>query len=141
MVTMTLIQGTVNSFVLFISRLIASMIYNNLKESTARIVHAYAVFALDIVFTMFGSLIVYWFSRKREYRADEASAEIISPESMINALRFLKAGEGTLQNVAASPLSALKIESGQKKGLFNLFSSHPIIDDRIDNLRKKYNIV
>jgi heat shock protein HtpX len=141
MVTMTLVQGTVNSFALFFSRVVSSIVLTNVRSDLRRYFSYFLSVALDVVFTSIGSIFVAWFSRRREYRADQASAKLYSPEHMIDALQFLKLYEGRNNQSEALGLNSMKIESGKKKSyISSLLSSHPIIDDRINALKKRYGI-
>ena len=137
MVTMTLLQGVINAFVMFLARVIGFAISQAMKKEDSRFFQAIVVFVLDIVFTMLGMIIVCWFSRTREYRADAGSAKIGGRQRMISALEALKGnreveGQGFMQQ---DPLAAFKI-SGGKAGWGKLFSTHPDLDDRIAHLQK-----
>jgi heat shock protein HtpX len=128
MVTLTLIQGVVNTFVIFLARLIASVIGDR-----DRGVFAYmaTVFVLEMVFGIVASMIVAAFSRTREFRADAGGASLAGREKMIAALERLKVShESTLQG----QLTAFGINS-EKKTLGELFMSHPPLEKRIEALR------
>lgn len=144
MVTMTLIQGIVNSFALFFSRILASIIANGVEERNRPLVHMIATIVGDIVFTVLGSFVVAYYSRKREFRADEGSAKITSKQNMIAALQRLQAIYERPQRFMAEndenskdALAALKI-SGRKKpgGILALLSTHPPLELRIKALQK-----
>ena len=135
MVTLTLIQGVLNAFVIFFSRVIASVIANAGKGEGNRRgnnsgIYFLVVFTLEIVLGILASLIVFAFSRKREYAADAGSAKLLgTPMSMIAALQRL----GNLQpGVLPDSLKAMGIAEGKKT---SLWSTHPSLDDRIAALR------
>lgn len=138
MVTMMLIQGVVNAFAMFLSRIIAyaiSMAMSRDNEEGGGISYlAYAglTIVFDILFTLLGSILVAAFSRWREYRADAGGARLAGRDSMIKALERLKLGLGEEDNRSPA-LAALKIS--QKRGLMDLFASHPSLDKRIERLQ------
>lgn len=137
MVTMTLIQGVVNAFAMFLSRIVAyviSMAMSRDEEGQGISYLAYAglTFVFDILFTLLGSILVAAFSRWREYRADAGGARLAGKDKMIDALQRLKAGTG-IQDNRAPAIAALKIS--QPSGWLSLFSSHPSLDARIARLR------
>jgi heat shock protein HtpX len=144
MVTMTLIQGVVNTFVMFFARIaawaVASFIEGNRdnRESSGALsglVQFVAVIVFEILFSILGAIVVSAFSRWREYRADRGGAEIGGREKMIHALQSLKQSIGMEDDGRAPSLATLKI-NGKAKGLLALFSSHPDLDDRIAALQK-----
>ena len=136
MVTLTLIQGVVNTFVIFFSRIIGSfvdrVIFKN--EEGEGIGYFIGSLVAEIFLTLLGSIIVMWFSRQREFRADEGGAMLAGKEKMIAALERLK-------YIATQPLqgemAAFGIEGKEEKGsiLEDLFSTHPSLDKRIAHLR------
>jgi heat shock protein HtpX len=127
MVTMTLLQGIVNAFAMFLSRIIASIVRNAMDERYAYIVSMVVTIVLDIVFMIIGSMIVAWFSRAREFRADAGGAALAGRGNMIAALRRLQSTKMLVDN-AQPELATLKI-SGAKAML--LFATHPPLEDRI----------
>lgn len=136
MVTLTLIQGVVNTFVIFLARIIGNfvdkVIFKNEKEGG--IGYFVAVMVAEICLGIVASMIVAWFSRQREFRADVAGAKLASPRHMIGALEALKRAhepEGLPQQIAA-----FGINGGTPSGLRRLFLSHPPLDERIDALRR-----
>lgn len=133
MVTMTLLQGIVNTFVVFFARIAAWVASRFVREDLAPIVHFIAVIIFQIVFSILGSLVVFAFSRYREYHADRGGADLAGKDKMIHALRSLKHYTQRVRDDQAS-LSTLKINS--KKGM-SLFSTHPDLDDRISRLEAK----
>jgi heat shock protein HtpX len=136
MVTMTLIQGVMNTFVVFLSRVIGyfvdKVILKNDREGTG-IGFWITTIVLDIVLGVLASIIVSWFSRQREYRADAGAAALMGrKQPMINALARLGGLDpGDLpQSVATMGIS------GKPSGLMALFSTHPPIEDRIRALQQ-----
>jgi heat shock protein HtpX len=131
MVTLTLIQGVVNTFVIFLARVVGwvvdSMLRRDEESSGPGIAYMVTVVIADIVFGILASVIVMWFSRQREFRADAGAATLLgTPQPMIAALRRLggmEAGE-LPQNVATAGITG-------RPGWMALFSSHPPIEERI----------
>jgi heat shock protein HtpX len=134
MVTMTLIQGVVNTFVVFLSRVVGFVVDRALSrdnESTGGIAYFIAVIVSQIVFGIGASLIVAWFSRQREFRADAGSAGLLgSAQPMVHALARL----GGLQP-GALPQSLQAAGISDAPGFMELFSTHPPIEQRIAALR------
>ena len=135
MVTLTLIQGVLNAFVIFLSRALATIIANAGRGESSRSrnngTYFLTVLALDMCLGILASLIVFAFSRRREYAADAGSARLLgSPFSMIAALKRL----GNLQpGVLPDSLKAFGIAPGRKT---SLWSTHPALEDRISALEK-----
>jgi heat shock protein HtpX len=135
MVTMTLLQGVLNTFVVFLSKVLAyvidRMILRNEDESPG--IGYFAVdLTLNIVFGLLAGIVVAWFSRRREFRADAGSAQILgSPRPMISALQRLG---GLEPGELPRQISAFGIAGGAG-GLGMLFASHPPIEERIAALR------
>ncbi len=139
MVTMTLLQGVLNTFVVFLSKLLAYVIDRMIlrNEDDAPGIGYFAVdLVLNIVFGLLAGIVVAWFSRRREFRADAGSAQILgSPRPMISALQRLGGMEpGELPR----QISAFGINGGTG-GLGMLFASHPPIEERIAALRGQGN--
>ncbi len=136
MVTMTLLQWVLNTFVIFAARIIAN-IFNNVTDGKFWALWYFLVsFVLQIVLWILASLIVMFFSRHREYRADEGSASYVGKQKMIAALRALQ----KMQKRASwddEALATMKISTQKKLWFFSLFSSHPDLEDRIQNLETK----
>jgi heat shock protein HtpX len=136
MVTMTLIQGVMNTFVVFLSRVIGyvvdRMILRNQNDGPG-IGYFVTTIVLDIVLGVLAAIIVAWFSRQREYRADAGAAQLMGrKQPMINALARL----GGLEPAELpQSMQAMGI-SGKPSGLMALFSSHPPIEDRIRALQQ-----
>ncbi|BBG59045.1 Protease HtpX [Providencia rustigianii] len=140
MVTMTLLQGVVNTFVIFISRILAQvaagfMSNNNDNESESSNGNPMVYFAvsmvLEIVFGILASIITMWFSRHREFHADAGSAKLVGKEKMIAALQRLKT---SYEPQEEGRLMAFCI-NGRGKAFSELFLSHPPLDKRIEALR------
>ncbi len=133
MVTMTLIQGVVNTFVVFLSRVVAYAVDRALSRNDEGPGIAYTVVSIvaQIVFGIGASMIVAWFSRQREFRADAGSAQLLgSPQPMVHALARL----GGMQP-GALPQSLQAAGISDSPGFMQLFSSHPPIEERIAALR------
>ena len=134
MVTLTLVQGVLNAFVIVISRVLASVIANAGKGEGNRRnnggMYFLLVMVLQIALGILASLVVMWFSRRREYAADAGSAKLLgTPSAMIAALRRL----GNLQTgVLPDSLRAMGIAEGKKT---SIWSTHPSIEDRIAALQ------
>ncbi|PHM38035.1 protease HtpX [Xenorhabdus innexi] len=140
MVTMTLLQGIVNTFVIFISRIIAqaaaSFLSNSDDESESSsngnpIVYMILSMVLEIVFGILASIITMWFSRYREFHADAGSAKLVGREKMIAALQRLKT---SYEPQEEGSMMAFCI-NGKSKSFSELFLSHPPLDKRIEALR------
>lgn len=132
MVTMTLIQGIVNAFALFLSRIVARLIASSVDEKASMMVYFVSTILLDIAFTILGSIVVAYFSRRREYRADYGGAIYAGRDKMIAGLRKLQAMYPQMQPDNSSQ-AVLKISS-KGSGIMALFSSHPRLEDRIRRL-------
>jgi heat shock protein HtpX len=135
MVTMALVAGVVNSFAMFLSRIISYFVSLSVKEDVAYIVRFALTIALDILFSILGSIIVAFFSRSREFRADMGGATIAGKDKMIAALENLQRNFEPLDRRAAS-LDTLKISG--KGGFLALFSTHPALAKRIEVLRNSH---
>ncbi|OSN10089.1 zinc metalloprotease HtpX [Lonsdalea iberica] len=139
MVTMTLIQGVVNTFVIFISRLLAQVasgfLSGNRDDSENSNGNPLIYFAvatvLELVFGILASIITMWFSRYREFHADAGSAKLVGREKMIAALQRLKT---SYEPQEESSMMAFCI-NGKSKSFSELFLSHPPLDKRIEALR------
>lgn len=134
MVTLTLVQGVVNTFVIFLSRIVGHFVDRVIlkNERGYGIGYFLSVIAAQVVLGVLASIIVMWVSRKREFRADAGSAEINGKEPMIRALARLERGQPAQLPEA---LQAFGI-SGGKGGMTRLFMSHPPIPERIEALRQ-----
>jgi heat shock protein HtpX len=134
MVTMTLIAGVVNAFSLFLSRIIAFGVSTLVSEKLENIVRIVTTIALDIIFSILGSVVVAYFSRIREFKADAGAAKLAGRDRMISALEKIKTTLELPMDDRAPSLATMKI-SGKKKAI-SWFSTHPAIEDRIEALRK-----
>jgi heat shock protein HtpX len=135
MVTMTLVQGVVNTFVVFLSRVVGYFVDRAISKdnnSGQGIGYTITVIVSQIVFGIAASVIVAWFSRHREFRADAGAAKLLgSPQPMMNALARLG---GITPSSLPEGLASLGIND--KPGFMALFSSHPPIEQRIAALRE-----
>lgn len=133
MVTLTLIQGVINAFVLFFSRIVASVIASNFERSRPLVEFGLYI-ALQIAFSLLGSMVVAYFSRIREFRADSGGAKYSSKTNMISALQALS--RQSLKYNKEDNLAALKISG--PTSIAALFRTHPPLEDRIARLQKGY---
>ncbi|KEZ52658.1 protease HtpX [Metabacillus indicus] len=133
MVTMTLLQGIVNTFVVFLARIAAWIASRFVREDMAPIVHFIAVLVFQILFSILGSLVVFAFSRHREFHADKGGADLAGKDKMVHALRMLK---GYTQRISSDQSSVASLKISGKRGLA-LFSTHPDLDERIRRLEAK----
>jgi heat shock protein HtpX len=136
MVTMTLLQWILNTFVIFLSRVIWNIIAQAVDEKFSTLAYYLSIILLEILFWILASLVVMWFSRHREYKADEWSAKFVWKEKMIAWLRALQ----KMQNLASKDkgsFASMKISTKQRWWLMKLFASHPDLEDRIVNLESK----
>jgi len=141
MVTLTLIQGVVNTFVIFLARVIGNFIDRAVfkNENGGGMGYFMIVIVAEIVLGILASIIVMWFSRKREFRADAAGALLTTPQAMIGALETLKRAhqpEGLPQQMAAFGINA-----GMASGLKRFFMSHPPLDERIEALKRQHGLL
>jgi heat shock protein HtpX len=136
MVTMTLIQGVLNTFVVFLSRVVGyfvdSLLRKNDEESSGPGIGYYVTsIVLDIVLGFVASMIVAWFSRQREFRADEGASKLMgTKQPMINAL-------ARLNQMHAGPLPSSVAAMGITSELGKLFATHPPLEDRIAALQAR----
>jgi heat shock protein HtpX len=138
MVTLALIQGVLNTFVFFFSRIIGNLVDSMLRSRdddshSPGIGYWVATFAAEIVLGVLAMIIVQWFSRRREFRADEGGASLAGRASMISALKRLSGSEPS--NLPES-MAAFGITPRSRGGLMALFSSHPPIEERIARLQQ-----
>ena len=136
MVTLTLIQGVVNTFVIFLSRLIGYVVDRILAKNNDQgtgIAYFVTSMVMEFVFSILASIIVMWFSRQREFHADAGSAKLVGASKMIHALqRLQEAHSGQLPD----QMAALGIIGSHSKSLIRkLFLSHPPIEERIEALQ------
>lgn len=145
MVTMTLLQGVMNAFVMALARIVAFAISSALKsddrdKGLGPVAHWLTVMVLEMVFMLLGSIVLMWFSRQREFRADRGGAQYAGRSSMISALESLRTMQARNYEVASESepkpaFASLKI-SATKPGLANLFRTHPTLEDRIARLQR-----
>jgi heat shock protein HtpX len=136
MVTMTLIQGVVNAFVLYLSHVVAFIVRNAMSRNDERgpsmlgyLASQLVFIAAQIAFGLLGSMITAWFSRQREFRADAGGATLAGRGSMISALRRLESFRGQVDTQRAPELATLKIAGAQK--MMMLLATHPPLELRI----------
>ncbi|MDB6081639.1 MAG: Protease HtpX [Chlamydiia bacterium] len=141
MVTMTLLQGIVNAFVMFFARVIAYAITRLGKKDDDKgmgslFLYNMIVMGLEIVFMILGSIVIATYSRFREFRADSGGARLAGRDKMIGALRALERTVAIHDSRAEQPsIQAFKISSQQ--GLLRFFSTHPPLEDRIARLEQE----
>ncbi|QBG88499.1 protease HtpX [Xanthomonas oryzae] len=136
MVTMALLQGVLNTFVIVLARVVGGIIDSAVsgnRDSGRGFAYYIIVFALEMVFGMFATMIAMWFSRRREFRADAGGAQLAGRRKMIAALERLSLNHG--QNTLPSQVQAFGISGGVGDGLRRLFLSHPPLTERIAALR------
>jgi heat shock protein HtpX len=139
MVTLTLIQGVLNTFVIFFSRVIGGLIDSALRSRDDRGGRGFGYFAMvmvtELVLGILATMIVMWFSRQREYRADRGGATLSGKSSMVGALRRLGRNEGS-----SLPESLAAFGVSGRGAVMGLFRSHPPIEDRIRALEALPNV-
>lgn len=137
MVTLTLIQGVVNTFVIFFARVIAGVIDNATRSNSQNgqglggIAYFAIVMVLELVFGILASIIVMWFSRQREFRADAGAAKLVGAHNMVAALRRL---QGAPESTLDGSMMAFGIQT--KRSFSELFMSHPPLAKRIQALQQ-----
>jgi heat shock protein HtpX len=136
MVTLALIQGVVNTFVLFLARVIGFVVDRVVLKNEQGLGIGYWVTTIiaEIVLAVLASAIVAWFSRRREYRADTAGAQLAGRGKMISALERLRRSQ-EVPSTMPETLVAFGISSGMRQGMRAMFSSHPPLEDRINALK------
>jgi heat shock protein HtpX len=134
MVTLTLIQGVVNTFVFFLSRVIGDIVDKAILRNERGRGAGYfvTVMAAQLVLGILANMIVMWFSRRREFRADQGGARAAGTGNMIAALERLKAASN---EPLPAQMAAFGIKGGAGAGLTRLFMSHPPLEDRIAALK------
>ncbi|MDJ0877891.1 MAG: protease HtpX [Halieaceae bacterium] len=137
MVTLTMIQGVVNTFVLFFSRVIGHTVDRVVFKNERGFGPGYWIGTIlaQIVLSIFASMIVMWFSRWREFRADAAGASLAGSGAMIGALQRLQAEQGQPQDLPGE-LTAFGISEQLKEGAAKLLMSHPPLTERIAALQR-----
>lgn len=136
MITLALIQGVVNTFVMFLARVVGFAVDRVILRNEEGLGIGYFITTIvaEIVLALLASTIVFWFSRQREFRADEAGARLGSRQGMIQALQRLKA-ESQVPNQLPESMQAFGIAGGKRSGLKALFATHPPLDQRIAALQ------
>jgi heat shock protein HtpX len=136
MITLALIQGVVNTFVIFLSRVIGHVVDRVVFKTERGHGPAFWITAIiaEMVIGILASMIVFWFSRRREFRADSGGARLAGRERMIGALERLRPGYG--REALPDQLAAFGISGGTRRGLARLFTTHPPIEDRIARLQR-----
>jgi heat shock protein HtpX len=137
MVTMALLQGVLNTFVIVLARIVGRVVDGYLsggRDTSGGGIGYYAVvFVLEMVFGLFASLIAMWFSRHREFRADAGGATLAGRDKMVAALERLALNHG--QTTLPKQIAAFGISAGAGQGLRRLLMSHPPLEERIAALR------
>ncbi len=135
MVTMGLIQGVVNTFVIFLSRIVGFFVDRVILKNERGLGIGYFISSIvaQIVLSIFATMIVMWFSRHREFRADEGGARLAGKEKMVAALRRL---QGDQAEDLPGEFAAFGINGGKPTGIKALFMSHPPLEERIASLER-----
>ena len=137
MVTMALLQGVLNTFVIVLARIVGRVVDGYLSggrdNSGGGIGYFVVVFVLEMLFGLFASMIAMWFSRRREFRADAGGASLAGRGKMISALEALSRNHGV--NTLPKTVQAFGISGGLGHGFKRLFMSHPPLEERIAALR------
>lgn len=134
MVTLALVQGVVNTFVMFFARIIGHIVDRVVLKNERGHGIGYFVTTIiaEIILAFLANMIVAWFSRKREYRADYAGAKLAGNHAMISALnRLLEEQRAKVPNQMPTSLAAFGISSGFSENMMKLFSTHPPLEQRI----------
>ncbi len=136
MITLALIQGVVNTFVLFLSRVVGHTVDKVVFKNERGHGPAFWITTIiaEIVLAILASIIVFYFSRKREYKADSGAAELVGKRPMMGALAALKTS--ITQPHLPDKLAAFGISGAKRTGLKALFATHPDLDDRIGALER-----
>lgn len=140
MVTMTLLQGVMNAFVMFFARVVAYIIDNSLRSDDREggglgfFGYMMTVFVFEMVFGLLGQMITSYYSRLREYRADQGGAKFAGRDKMIRALEALQMDYTAVSQTQEGALAALQISSKSK--FLQLLSTHPPLESRIEALRR-----
>jgi heat shock protein HtpX len=135
MVTLTLVQGVVNTFVLVLSRVVGHVVDRVVFRTEQGHGPGFWIVTIlaQIVFGILASIIVFWFSRQREFRADAGGARLAGARNMIAALERLRAGSG---EPLPDAIRAFGISGGGRANWMRLFASHPPLEERIERLRR-----
>jgi len=137
MVTMALLQGVLNTFVIVLARVVGGLVdgylSGNREDRGPGLAYFLIVMVLELVFGLFATMIAMWFSRRREFRADAGGARLAGRHKMIAALERLALNHG--QSTLPTQIAAFGISGGLGEGLRRLFLSHPPLSERIAALR------
>ncbi len=140
MVTMTLVQGIINAFVMFLARVLAfalSGLGNKNNQRSSNGSYYLWVFLFELVFMFLGMLVIAAYSRYREFRADRGGAKLAGRDSMISALEALKRSQEVVDQRYEKPaFEAFKISNPKKRGFRQLFATHPPLETRIEKLKQ-----
>ena len=135
MVTLALLQGVLNTFVIFLARIIGGIVDRAVLRNDRQgsgIGFFVTTLVAQFVLGIFASMIVMWYSRRREFRADRGGANLAGTGNMIDALQVLKRSQG---QPLPPQMQAFGINTGESEGIMRLFMSHPPLDERIAALR------
>lgn len=137
MVTMTLIQGVTNAFVMFLARILAfALMQSGNRERRSNTSYYLFTYLFEVLFMILGSIVIAFFSRTREFRADRGGAKYAGQDAMISALTALQKIHSP-EDARAPSLASMKISRSARSGLFRLFSTHPPLDERIHRLQNE----
>ncbi|MBM0065612.1 protease HtpX [Alkalicoccobacillus gibsonii] len=139
MVTMTLLQGIVNTFVVFLSRVIAMIVSRYVRPELQFVVQFATIIILQILFSILGSMVVSAYSRHREFHADRGGADLAGNDKMIHALRSLQrhVDRAVVKNGHTDDSAVQTMKINNKGGMSKLFSTHPDLNDRIARLEQR----
>ncbi|MCY0965669.1 protease HtpX [Parathalassolituus penaei] len=143
MITLSLIQGVVNAFVMFFARIIGNAVDRALSSNSEEgytgpgIAYYVTSFIAEIILGFLASMIVAWFSRYREFRADQAGADLVNPQAMINALARL---QQTYDQPSELNGELVAFGIGGEGKMSALFASHPPLPTRIEALKRRYGV-
>jgi heat shock protein HtpX len=134
MVTLALLQGVLNTFVIFLARIIGGIVDRAIlrNDRSSGIGYFLTTMLAQFVLGILASVIVCWYSRRREFRADRGGADLTGTGNMIDALQMLKRSQG---EPMPQQLQAFGINTGRSDGIMRLFMSHPPLDERIAALK------
>jgi heat shock protein HtpX len=139
MVTMTLIQGVINTMVLIAARVLSSLIASQVEERSRPVVRMLTFYLLQVVLSLFGSMVVCYFSRAREFRADAGGARLAGRDRMVSGLqrlqRLYEAEPVEIQQSVPQSMASLQIAGRTTSLLASLFATHPPLDQRIHRLQ------
>lgn len=139
MVTMTLLQGVVNAFVMFLARVLAYVFSglgkNRQQSSSTGTSYFMLVILFEVIFMILGSLVVATYSRYREFRADAGGAKLAGKDAMISSLQALRVLQDIKDPKENPAVAAFKISHKGRPGLLRLFASHPPLEERIERLQ------